>query len=176
MKHKNICGRTRKRSLALSNLLVSDKLPALLIWVLVITRQVNYLPSRKTRVLKSCSSASLDRNYWDKTYSVLLSGSAMTCHPKVHTKLFFVLFLNCIPSSFFTPQWGAADAEIKVPSGENTELKPSPFEAWSRSVYSHTCYAYCQGFLSFLLISTLPAHSPAFFPKPLPIFSCIGYG
>ena len=45
------------------------------------------------------------------------------------------------------PQQGAADAEIKVPSVENTELKVSPFEAWSRSVYSHTCYAYCQGFL-----------------------------
>ena len=44
------------------------------------------------------------------------------------------------------PQWGAADAEIKVPSGENTELKRSPFQAWSRSVYSHTCYAYCQAF------------------------------
>ena len=40
-----------------------------------------------------------------------------------------------------TPQWGAADAEMKVPSGENTELKHSPFKAWSRSVYSHTCYA-----------------------------------
>ena len=64
-----------------------------------------------------------------------------------------------------TPQWGAADAEIKVPSGENTEKKRkrSPFKAWSRSEYSHTCYAYCQGFLSFLLISTLPVHSPAFF-------------
>ena len=74
------------------------------------------------------------------------------------------------------PQWGAADAEIKVPSGENTELKLSPFKAWSRSVYSHTCYAYCQGFLSFLLISTLPVHSPAFFPKPLPIFPCVGCG
>ena len=46
-----------------------------------------------------------------------------------------------------SPQWGAADAEIKVPSGENTELKSSPFIAWSRLVYSHTCYAYCQGFL-----------------------------
>ena len=76
----------------------------------------------------------------------------------------------------FTPQWGAADAEIKVPSGENTELKRSPFKAWSRSVYSHTCYVYCQGFLSFLLISTLPVHSPAFFPKPLPIFPCVGCG
>ena len=28
------------------------------------------------------------------------------------------------------PQWGAADADIKVPSGENTELKRSPFKAW----------------------------------------------
>ena len=44
------------------------------------------------------------------------------------------------------PQWGAADAEIKVPSGENTELKRCPFKAWSRSVYSHTCYAYCRDF------------------------------
>ena len=44
-----------------------------------------------------------------------------------------------------TPQWGAADADIKVPSGENTELKRSPFQAWNRSVYSHTCYAYRQG-------------------------------
>ena len=28
-----------------------------------------------------------------------------------------------------TPQWGAADAEIKVPSDENTVLKGSPFKA-----------------------------------------------
>ena len=48
-------------------------------------------------------------------------------------------------------QWGAAGAEIKVPSGQNTELKRSPFKAWSRSVYSHTCYAYCQEFLPLLL-------------------------
>ena len=44
-----------------------------------------------------------------------------------------------------TPQVGSADAEIKVPSDENTELKCSPFKAWSRSVYCHLCYAYCQG-------------------------------
>ena len=49
----------------------------------------------------------------------------------------------------FAPQWGAADAEIKVPSGENTELKRSPFKTWSRSIYSHTCYAYCKGFLPY---------------------------
>ena len=30
------------------------------------------------------------------------------------------------------PQWGAADAEIKLPSGENTELKRFLFKAWSK--------------------------------------------
>ena len=49
--------------------------------------------------------------------------------------------------SYPVPQWGAADAEIEIPSVENAELKGSPFKSWSRSVYSHTCYAYCQGFL-----------------------------
>ena len=44
-------------------------------------------------------------------------------------------------------QRGPADAEVKVPSVENTELEGSPFKAWGRSVYSHTCYAYCQRFL-----------------------------
>ena len=41
--------------------------------------------------------------------------------------------------TFWAPQWGAADAEIKVPSGEHTELKRAPFKAWSRSAYCHTC-------------------------------------
>ena len=56
------------------------------------------------------------------------------------------------------PQWGAADAEIKVPSGENTELKHSPFQAWSRSVYSHTCYAYCRGVLPCLFLPFQSIH------------------
>ena len=30
---------------------------------------------------------------------------------------------------YCSPQWGAADAEIKVPSGENKEFKRSPFKA-----------------------------------------------
>ena len=58
----------------------------------------------------------------------------------------------------YSPQWGAADAEIKVPSGENTELKRFPFIAWSRSVYSHTCYAYCQGFLPCLFLPFQSIH------------------
>ena len=43
----------------------------------------------------------------------------------------------CLPGHLTThssPEWEAADAEIKVPFVENTKLKRSPFEAWSRSV------------------------------------------
>ena len=54
--------------------------------------------------------------------------------------------------SFKSPQWGAADAEIKVPPGENTEFNRFPFKAWRRSVYSHACYVYCQGFLPSLFL------------------------
>ena len=63
-----------------------------------------------------------------------------------------IFFFSKTSPKFFpvlaaAPQWGAADAEIKVPSGENIQLKRSPFKAWGRSVYSHICYTYCQGFL-----------------------------
>ena len=57
-----------------------------------------------------------------------------------------------------TPRWGAVGVEIKVPSGDNTELKHSPFKAWSRSVYSHTCYAYCQEFLPCLFLPFQSIH------------------
>ena len=60
------------------------------------------------------------------------------------------------------PQRGAADVEIKVPSDENTELKRSPFKAWSK--------LRLRPGISSLLISTLPVHSPAFFPKTSPDF------
>ena len=71
-----------------------------------------------------------------------------------------------------SPQWGAADAEIKVPSGENTELKRSRFKTWSRSVYSHKCYTYCQGFLPCLFLPFQSIHLH-FFPKPHPISSVL---
>ena len=71
-----------------------------------------------------------------------------------------------------TSQWGAADAEIKVPSGENTELKRSPFKAWIRSVYSHTCYAYCQGFLPCLFLPFRSIHLHFFQNLPRFFFLC----
>ena len=55
-------------------------------------------------------------------------------------------------------QWGAADAGIKVPSVENTDLKGSAFKARSRSVYSHTCCAYCQWFLPCLFLPFQSIH------------------
>ena len=41
--------------------------------------------------------------------------------------------------------------------------------AWSRSVNSHTCYAYCQGALPCLVLPFQSIHLH-FFPKPLPNF------
>ena len=38
------------------------------------------------------------------------------------------------------------------------QLKHSPFKAWSRSVYSHTCYAYCQEFLPGLFLPFWSTH------------------
>ena len=81
-----------------------------------------------------------------------------------------------------TPQWGAADAEIKIPSGENTELKRFPFKAWSRSVYSLTYCAYCQGFLPCLFLPFQSIHLhlfqnlSRFFPvlAVANICSCVG--
>ena len=72
---------------------------------------------------------------------------AFTCSDTGETLCFVSYFGQTRVSLPEPPQWGAADAEIKVPSGENTELKRSPFKAWSRSVYSQACYAYCQRFL-----------------------------
>ena len=45
-------------------------------------------------------------------------------------------------------------------------------KAWSRSVYSHTCYAYCQGFLPCLFLPFRSIHLQFF--KTSHDFSCVG--
>ena len=91
---------------------------------------------------------------------------------KFCTLFSFVQFNIVFVSPFYllslSSPWGAADAEIKVSSGANTELKRSPFQVWSRPLYSHTCYAYCQGFLPCLFLPLRSIHLH-FFQKPLPI-------
>ena len=56
--------------------------------------------------------------------------SGFVCGISHHQILFLVVL-----------QWGAAGAEIEVPSVENMALKGSPFKAWSRSVFSHSITA-----------------------------------
>ena len=81
-------------------------------------------------------------------------------HPPFHSQRSTVVSTvwNPQPPFQYPPKWGAADAEIKAQSGENTELKRSSFKAWSRSVYSRTCYAYCQWFLLCLFLSFRSIH------------------
>ena len=96
--------------------------------------------------------------------------------PRMPLAFFVFVFLVLIP------QWGAADAEIKVPVVENTELKRSPFRAWSRSAYSHTNNAYCQGFLPrwFLLFLSIYLHFFQNLSRVFPVLavanteSCVG--
>ena len=65
----------------------------------------------------------------------LRHGFAVTIRTELDKMKFFppavlILLISSFPFVFKSaPQWGAADAEIKVPSGENTELKRSPFKA-----------------------------------------------
>ena len=86
--------------------------------------------------------------------------------------IIIIIIIITIIIIYPSPQWGAADAEIKVSSGENTELKRSPFKVWSRSVYRHICYAYCQGFLPCLFLPFQPF--TCIFSKISPDFSCVG--
>ena len=81
-----------------------------------------------------------------------------------------------LTTHFPSPQWGAADAEIKVPSGENIKsLNVLPFKPGvGQSIAIHATLT-ARDFSS-LLISTLLVHSPAFFSKTFPDFSCVGCG
>ena len=53
----------------------------------------------------------------------------------------------------------------------NTELKGSSFKTWSRSVYNHTCYAYCQGFLPYFFLPFRSIHLDFFKTSPN-VFLC----
>ena len=73
-----------------------------------------------------------------------------------------------------TPQWGAADAEIKVPFGENTELKRSTFEAWFRSYITTHATLTAK---DFFLTNFYPSGPfTRIFSKPLSSFSCVSFG
>ena len=77
-------------------------------------------------------------------------------------------------SCLWPPQWGAADAEIKVLSGENTELKRSPFKAWSRQYIAIDATLTARDF--FLVYFYPSGPFTCIFSKSSPDFirSCVG--
>ncbi len=108
-----------------------------------VPRAACFLPSRPCHLEQTsllCTSCLIT---FMKFWCIAIQPRAFVVFHSLHScKGFYICYLSFNNS----PQWGAVDIEIKVPSGENTELKRSPFKVWSRSVYSHTCYAYCQEF------------------------------
>ena len=67
-------------------------------------------------------------------------------HFQLSTSL-YLLIHHYVNSLHLPLQYGTADAEIKDPSFENTELRGSPFNAQSRSEYSYACFTYSLGSL-----------------------------
>ena len=63
-----------------------------------------------------------------------------------------------------SPQWGAADAEIKVPSGENTELQ---LTGVGQYIAMHATLT-ARGFFFAYFYPSSPF--TCIFPKPLPNF------
>ena len=79
----------------------------------------------------------------------------------------FIVIYNFVTRSVTRSvlQWGTSDAEVKDVCWKPRTDICSPFKAWSRSEYSHACFAHCQEFL-FCLNSYL--HGPftfIFFPS-----------
>ena len=71
--------------------------------------------------------------------------------------------------SLSLPAVGAADAEIKIPSFENTVLKGSSFKAWGRSAYSHNATLTARDFFHANFYPSGPFMC-IFFPETSPEF------
>ena len=79
--------------------------------------------------------------------------------------------LLCITLLMLSPQWGPANAEIQVPSVENSELR-NVLPLRLRVGQNIAMHALCTA-KNFLLVLALtsPVHSPSFFfANPLPAF------
>ena len=70
-----------------------------------------------------------------------------------------------VPVPLTTPVLGAADAEINVPSAENTRLwKALSLKAWNELEHIIACFAYCKEFC-LPENATVPIHSASFIPR-----------
>ena len=76
----------------------------------------------------------------------------------------------------YAPQWGAADAEIKVPSGENTELKRSILPL-KPGVGQYIAIHATLTARDFSLVYFYPSGPfTCIFSKTAPVFFCVGCG
>ena len=89
--------------------------------------------STQQQYVRWCSRLVKTRESVSRGHSLIYCRKFGLPHPAMVT----VAIRAAGPSPTNVLQWGAADAEIKVPSVENTELSGSPFKAWSRSVYGY---------------------------------------
>ena len=80
---------------------------------------------------------------------------------------------GCMPPPHFgSPRSGELRTQKLKSHLVRTELKRSLFKAWSTSVYSHTCYAYCQGFLPCFFLPSCSIHLH-FFQNLSRFFLCL---
>jgi len=88
-----------------------------------------------------------DQEVVQKWVSILLKqGPALSpgCNYPVPLQLVLSLCCHWLLHGFTIPQWGTADAEIKVPSAENPELSKVLFNAWDWSQHStYLCILSC---------------------------------
>ena len=88
-----------------------------------------------------------DQEVVQKWVSILLKqGPALSpgCNYPVPLQLVLSLCCHWLLHGFTIPQWGTADAEIKVPSAENPELSKVLFNAWGRSQHlTYLCILSC---------------------------------
>ena len=86
--------------------------------------------------------------------------------------------MQCLDASalpcFTLVDWGAADAEIKVPSGENTELKCSPIKPGVGQYIAIQATLTARDFFFAYFYPSGPF--TCIFFKTSPDFSCVGYG
>ena len=99
---------------------------------------------------------------WSRHHlSLCLSGPGIS-------SLWLTVCLHQFSHVTMNPQWGTADAEIKIPSVENPELTNAlPLKPGvCQNIAMHASPTTRNFFL--VLILTLQVHSPSFIPNPLP--------
>ena len=91
--------------------------------------------------------------------------------PSLNTSLLHLRGSDTRPALNIIPQWGGAETEIKVPSGENTELKRSPSLKLGVGQYIAIRATLTARDL-FLAYFCTSLHSPAFFQNLSRFFLC----